>query len=130
MKDMYTLKETLCRELSEMSDKEKLSMADIEIIDKLSHSVKSINKIIEDDEEGMSRESYRRGRDRMGRYVSRDDGPSHRHESDASTRYYYDGEPSHGKDSLISKLNKMMDEAESKSDRVAIRQCLSQIQNG
>lgn len=131
MHEMYELKEKLCAELEELTEKEKFSMSDIEIIDKLTHSVKSINKIIEDDECGESnyayegrshRNSYRRGRDSMGRYVSRDRG--------GNSYNPYDYGESNGKDGLITKLNHMMDEAENKSDKDAIRRCLSQIQNG
>lgn len=47
MEELYKLKETLCNELEEYSKKGKMSAGDLEIVDKLSHSIKNIDKIIE-----------------------------------------------------------------------------------
>lgn len=138
MHDYYKLKEKVCKELEEYAEKDKFSMSDIEILDKLTNTAKNIDKLIMYEDGGSSEYSYRsmrsydgrsydgrsyddysgrRGRDSMGRFVSRDDGRSY-------------ADRSYGKDSMISKLNHMMEEAEEKSDKDAIRRCLSQIQNG
>ena len=87
MHAIYELKETLCDELEEYGEKSKLDLGDIDIIDKLAHTIKNLDKIIECYEgDGYSGEdmrynnemSYARGgkrgnvrRDSMGRY-SRD----------------------------------------------------------
>lgn len=104
MEELYKLKDLLCDELEEYGRKGELSAGSLEIIDKLSHALKSITTVIamkeaEDDysseyERGSSRNgggnsSYRRGgssyarnqrRDGMGRYsrrgYSREDGYS------------------------------------------------------
>lgn len=102
MHKLYELKEMLCKELEEYGSKE-LNVGDLDVIDKLSHAIKNIDKIIEAyDEDGMSYDggsyegggSYRRGgrsnrsyargrvgnvrRDNMGRYSRRyDDGMSY-----------------------------------------------------
>lgn len=94
--ELYELKEKLMKELEEYG-KQDLTAGSLEVVDKLSHSIKNICKIIESSEDegysmrsrayddgtgGMSRNSYRgnsyaRGRvgnvrrDSMGRY-SRD----------------------------------------------------------
>ena len=47
MEELYKLKETLCAELEEYAKKGKMSAGDLEIVDKLSHSIKNIDKIIE-----------------------------------------------------------------------------------
>ena len=103
MNELYELKETLCDELKEYSRKGKMSAGDLEVVDKLTHTIKNLDKIIETYEEenysetprgrmtydgGMMYDrdgrnyriegSYARGRrtarrDSMGRY-SRDDG--------------------------------------------------------
>jgi hypothetical protein len=98
MHELYELKDRLMKELEEYG-KQDLTAGSLEVVDKLSHSIKNICKIIEsyEDEDGYSmrgrsyddgtdgmsmrssyRNSYARGRgsnvrrDSMGRY-SRDD---------------------------------------------------------
>jgi len=100
MHELYELKEKLCDELKEYGGKD-MSTGTLDVVDKLAHAVKNIDKIIEAYEEsegyssrnypegsyrysrergmgGSYRGSYARGRmnarrDSMGRY-SRDDG--------------------------------------------------------
>ena len=101
MHKLYDLKDMLCEELEEYADKGKLDMGGLEIVDKLAHAIKNIDKIMESEySEGRSyrgsyrgnygegsyrgnygEESYRsyargRGRnarrDSMGRYASAD----------------------------------------------------------
>lgn len=103
MQTYYELKDILCRELDEVTRKGELSPGSLDIVDKLTHSIKSLETIIAMNEaqegrsfddgtsgyhpymhggrpyEGRSYESDnmmrsgRRGRDSMGRYASRDD---------------------------------------------------------
>lgn len=97
MHKLYELKDTLCKELEEYGAKEKLDISSLDIVDKLAHALKNLNKVIEDKEnEGYSNSmgyngysranynsyndgSYARGRgryanrDSMGRYSSADD---------------------------------------------------------
>jgi hypothetical protein len=69
MEELYKLKQTLCNELEEYSKKEKMSAGDLDVVDKLSHTIKNIDKIIEkydeDEYSGMggysNRMSYTRG---------------------------------------------------------------------
>jgi len=72
------LTEKLHHELEKMDQKystpeKELSMSDIEILDKITHSLKCLSAV---ESGGMSRDGYstRRGRDSMGRYTSRDGG--------------------------------------------------------
>ena len=69
----------LYRELDKMDEKyaaenKEISMADIEVLDKITHTLKCLHTI---EDGGMSRDGYsgRRGRDSMGRYASRDVEP-------------------------------------------------------
>ena len=72
MEELYKLKETLCAELEEYAKKGKMSAGDLEIVDKLSHSIKNIDKIIEKYDESeysgamgySNRMSYARGGNR------------------------------------------------------------------
>lgn len=98
MKALYDLKDMLCEELEEYGKKGELTAGSLDIVDKLTHTIKNLDKIIETYEEeeysnyggesyegdgygGMSRRSmpdrsYARGRgsnarrDSRGRYSS------------------------------------------------------------
>ena len=82
MKRYENLEEAMCKEL-EMLDKKyaepiEMSAADMEKIDKLYHALKSAETFYAmvdaggwEDKDASGR-SYRRGRDAMGRYTSRD----------------------------------------------------------
>lgn len=51
MHGVYKLKDMLCEELEEYGKKEQVSMNDLEVIDKLAHSIKNIDKVLEEYEE-------------------------------------------------------------------------------
>lgn len=78
MKNMDELREMLCEELEKITKKGELSAGMLDVIDKLTHSIKSIDTIMAMEEAGYSNEnvpggsSYARGRyarrDSMGRY--------------------------------------------------------------
>lgn len=66
MHEIYELKEMLCEELEKYGAKDNLKAGELEIVDKLAHTVKNLGKIIEmyeEDEEysGEMGGSYRRG---------------------------------------------------------------------
>ena len=81
---IHELKEMLCDELEEYGEKGKLDVGDLEIVDKLAHAIKNIDKIImakeygyddgmhHDHYSGRSRYSHARHRDSMGRYSRAD----------------------------------------------------------
>lgn len=94
MHKLYDLKTMLCEELEEYGSKGKLDVGSLDVVDKLAHAIKNIEKIIEakEDEgysgdmmsyEGRGRSyrggrSYARGRrnarrDSMGRYSGAED---------------------------------------------------------
>ena len=95
MHELYELKDMLMKELEEYGSKGELSAGTLEIVDKLTHTIKNLCKIIDEYDEGnsgyypmayeggMNRRSYRRSyaqrRDSRGRYsnergYSRDGG--------------------------------------------------------
>ena len=120
MHKMMELKEILCDELNEYNGKRKLSYEDLDVIDKLTHSIKSIETILamEGYDEGYSRDyrpdygySYARNRDSMGRY-SRDDG------------YSRDG---HGKEAMAMELREAMDKATTEKEKEAIKACMTEL---
>ncbi len=87
MRELYELREMLCDGLKKYGGKGELTAGSLDIVDKLAHAAKNLDKVIEADEgEGYSgryyygdhnyrggsyRGSYARRRDSMGRY-SRD----------------------------------------------------------
>jgi hypothetical protein len=58
------IREMLCKELDSYADK-KLDVGTLDVVDKLSHAIKNLDKIIEN-ETGYSGRAYRR--DSMGRF--------------------------------------------------------------
>lgn len=81
MKGMEDLRDRLCDELMEVAEQE-MTPSTLEVIDKLTHSIKSIDTIVAMEESGYSNErgysrydgSYNRGSYARGRgsYVRRD----------------------------------------------------------
>ena len=91
MHELYKLKEMLCKELEEYGSKGDLSAGSLEIVDKLAHALKNLDKIIETkDEESEyssagSEGSYRGGSYRGGR------GGSYRYDDGMMTGGSYRG---------------------------------------
>lgn len=117
MHKMMELKEALCDELNEYSSKRKLSYEDLDVIDKLTHSIKSIETILamEGYDDGYSRDyrpsygySYR-NRDSMGRY-SRDMGYSNE-----------------GDNPVARELKEAMDYAKTDKERDAIKAAMKEL---
>ena len=91
MKRFENLEKAMCRELEKLdkkygSDVPEMSVQDVERADVLFHAMKSADEDMEgsgrrgNDGRMYSGRSYRRGRDSMGRYTSRDmDGYSGRY---------------------------------------------------
>lgn len=133
----YDLKKMLCRELEEIARKQQLSAGDLEIVDKLTHSIKSIVTIMAMDDSGYSYNdgySGARRRDSMGRYA--DGGNSDRYYDDGySGKRYYDNyqdrgySRDEGKTHMIRQFEKMMDEASSPDVREVIQSALNKMKN-
>lgn len=118
MHKMMELKDALCDELNEYSGKRKLSYEDLDVIDKLTHSIKSIETILAmegyDDEYSRDYEprydrgySYARHRDSMGRY-SRDE-------------YSNEDNP------IARELKEAMDYAKTDKEKEAIKQAMKEL---
>ena len=73
MHKLYELKDMLCEELEEYGSKDKLDVGGLDIVDKLAHAVKNIDKIIEayEENEYSSRGSYEGGSYEGGRSYTR-----------------------------------------------------------
>ena len=117
----------LKKELKDIIKQGELSAGSLDIIDKLTHSLKSLETIIA--MEGYSKDSYdsynsyaRRGRDgdSDGRYseYSYDRGSY-----DNSYRYSRDG----AKNAMVKQLEHMMNDSVSENERLAIMDCINKI---
>ena len=118
MHELYELKDMLCKELKDYGSKGELTPGTLEVVDKLAHAAKNIDKIIEayEEEEGYSSRPYDDGMNgsyaRRGGY-SRNMGGSNRGSyargrmnarRDSMGRYSRD-------DGLAEELRGLMDDA-------------------
>ena len=124
MEYMHKIKKMLCKELEEYGEKKSLSSSDVEMIHKLTDTVKNLDKIeMLEGDDGYSEtypyymggSSYARGRgrnarrDSMGRYSS-DMGSSYDDYSEARMDRRYSRDDA--KDHMMSKLGEMMSSAD------------------
>ena len=137
MEYMHELKDKLCDELEEIARKGELGAGDLEIIHKLTDTIKNLDKI-EMLEDGYSQagdweiegRAYNRGssyarrkRDSMGRYSR--DGRTIR-------GGYRDGRMcsrADAKDDMMDQMEALMEQAGSEKEREAIRRCMGQLEN-
>ena len=137
MEYMHKIKKMLCEELEEYGNKKSLSVSDVEMIHKLTDTVKNIDKIeMLEGDDGYSEtypyymggSSYARGRgryakrDSMGRYSSdTDDDYSERR---MDRRYSRDDAKEH----MMSRLGSMMDDTADPKEREALKECMRAIE--
>ena len=134
MKVLYEIQDILEDELKKICKKEEISSTDLENIYKMVDIVKDVTTVDamhKAEQEGYSRDyardysrgysddyanaygSYRRGRDAMGRFTSRDSS--------------YDGYSRHSKDEMIEHLTEMMRNARSEDERESYRKAIEQM---
>lgn len=133
MEYMYELKDKLCKELDEIARKPEMGAGDLEIIHKLTDTIKNLDKIemMEDggysqdgDWEMEGRGSYNRGSSYRGR------------KRDSMGRYSREGRGGRGgysrhdaKEAMMEQMEMLMDQAGSEREREAIRRCMGQLEN-
>lgn len=130
---MHDLKEKLCDELEEIAHKPEMGAGDLEIIHKLTDTIKNLDKIemLEDggysqagDWEADMRGTYGRGSSYRGR------------KRDSMGRYSREGRGGRGgysrhdaKEAMMEQMEMLMDQAGSEREREAIRRCMGQLEN-
>ena len=134
MEYMHELKEKLCDELDEIARKPEMGAGDLEIIHKLTDTIKNLDKIemLEDgggysqagDWEADMRGTYGRGSSYRGR------------KRDSMGRYSREGRGGRGgysrndaKEAMMEQMEMLMDQAGSEREREAIRRCMGQLEN-
>ena len=111
MHELYNLKDMLTKELEEYGSKGELSGGSLEVVDKLAHAIKNLDKIIECDDE-----EYSRGYDmRHGSYARRSAGRY-------SRRYSRDG-------GMVEELREMMDNAPDDRTRAELEKFIRKMEN-
>ena len=133
MHELYELKEMLMKELEEYGKKGEMSPGSLEIVDKLSHAIKNLCKIIEDmeDSEGYSMNSGRRMyrnasyENRGGRDMSYARGRNAKR--DSMGRYSREGY-SRAADDMIQDLRELMEDAPDERTRQEFQRFISKIE--
>lgn len=124
MHTYYKVKDMLCDELERIASKDELSTSMLDIVDKLTHSIKSIDTIIamEDYEGGHSERgmSYARRR-RGGMSYDTDMG----HETVYARRGYSRDD---NKEHLISRLENMAMDTTDEHMKATIHKCINELE--
>lgn len=144
MHEIYELKEMLCKELEKYGAKGDLSAGELEIVDKLAHTVKNLCKIVEayEEEEGeysgnMGGMSYQRGGGQGGNRGGNRGGGSNRGGSyarerntrrDNMGRYSSERGYSRAADDMVEQLRDMMEEAPDQQTRKEIQRLISKME--
>ena len=133
MEYLYDLKEKLCKELEEYAQKSNMNAGDLEMVHKLTDTIKNVDKIMMLEEGGYSQaadmdspSSYARGSSYANRgkhyvrgHYSRDGG------------YSRDGRGGYSrhdsKESMMEQAQEMMDNATTERERDAIRRFMSEL---
>lgn len=142
MHEMYELKEMLCDELGKITKKGELSAGSLDAVDKLTHSIKSIDTIIAMDEYSEEEGSYEGGsyaRGRGGRGGNRGRSNERGRSRDSMGRYsrgsYARGSYARGgysrdeeMEELKMGLQELLEDASSEEERKMIRKWLKQVE--
>ena len=142
MNELYELKEKLCKELKHYNS-EELTANNLSVIDKLSHAVKNIDKIIEkyEEEEGGSygygtyEGSYRGGgRSNRGSYNNGNSyarGRGRNAKRDSMGRYSREGGSYEGysrNSDIASELREMMMDAPDEQTRMEYQRVINKLE--
>lgn len=140
MKDMKKLEDLLWKELEDYKHRDKLTMSDLEIVHKITDTLKNIEKI-EMLEGGADEHSHRThgAEPRYGGryYYDEGDGESYRRGRSYDGGSYrrggsYEGGRSHGEgpEQMIGKLERMMEDSDDPKHKEMLQRFIGQLQNG
>ena len=128
MHAIYELKEMLCEELENYGKKGELSAGTLDIVDKLAHTVKNLDKIIESYEEteySGGRMPMNRGEGYNNRGMSYARGRNARRDS----RGRYSSEGYSRNDDIVYRLREVMNEAPDEQTRMEIQNLVSRMES-
>ena len=122
MHKLHELKDMLCEELEEYGEKGKLDVGSLDVVDKLAHAIKNIDKIIMAKEDGYSERGYY---PMPYSYDDMDMGTSHRYsrarKRDAMGRY------SRAESDFKAELEELMHDAPNDHIKQKIRGIMSEM---
>ena len=136
MEYMHELKDKLCKELDEIARKPEMGAGDLEIIHKLTDTIKNLDKIeMLEDDGGYSQAGYRDGSNSYAR------GSSYANRGKHYVRGHYsrDGYSNEGrggrggysrhdaKEAMMEQLDEIMDSA-NEQEREILRRAISQLE--
>ncbi len=123
MRKLYELRDKLCEQLEEYNDRE-LTSATLDVVDKLTHTIKNLDKIIDKCEEEKYSGAYY-----SPRYMRRGDMS---YDMDRGTRRdgmgrYSGGYPNNSE--MIVELNKLMNNAPDEHTRMELQKFIQKMEN-
>lgn len=130
MDGIYNLKERLCEELEEIGRKPTWDAGDLEIVDKLAHAMKNINKIINEEEKqeyGSYENEYSARYDGSGMNYSRSNRYGRSNRYNRSGRY---NRYSMGNQEVADELRRIMNEMPDDTYKVEFQRLINSVSNG
>lgn len=126
MEELYKLKDMLCDELESYGKKKELTAGSLDVIDKLSHALKSITTVIamEEADGDYSNDYPMNGRTYRGSSYARGRMNARR---DSMGRYSRDGY-SGAVDDMVSQLKDLMEDAPNESIKSEMRRLVKKIE--
>lgn len=125
MKHLEDLRETLCRELNEIAEKGELSAGDLETVDKLTHTLKNLDKIMMSEGYSNAGDWYAMGNYGRGMYRDERYDTSYRgRKRDSMGRY----SRADAREDMADKLRRMMDDAPDSRTREALEKALRSME--
>lgn len=126
MHKMYELRDMLMDELEKCTNKGELSAGSLDVVDKLTHSIKSIDTILAMEEAGYSNDGYSGARGR-GRYARRDSMGRYSRDYGYGGRYSHRGY-SRDKDELMEQLRDLEMSTQDETTKQMIRKFIMQAE--
>lgn len=135
MEKMEELRDMLCEELEHIAEKE-ITTGTLDVIDKLTHSIKSIDTIMAMEESGYSNNSYRsyddgsyEGYGDYGRRGSYARGRGRNARRDSRGRYSRRYSRAEAKEDMAEKLEDMMGETNDPTVRKALESAIKRMED-
>ncbi len=123
MKDLYSLKEMLCRELEELSQKDELSVGDLDLAHKLTDTIKNIDKIeMLEGDDSYSRAGGWEARGTYGRY--NDGGNSYARRGQHYVRGHYSRDSG-----MVEELENLKRRLPGQEERETVQRLIDEMKN-
>jgi hypothetical protein len=132
MQKMEELRDMLCEELEKITKKGELSAGSLDVVDKLTHSIKSIDTIIAMEESGYSKESNRGGHGGYSRNYMYEDGGSYarggRGGRGGRTGANQYGSYDDGSEMIVRELRDLMNDAPNEHIKMELKKTIQKME--